>query len=529
MRIAVRTIIGLVVIGLSLPAPVRAETPLLVQDALHAILDHARTALGVERLAGFKHPLRLRGRATLTGIEGDYSLTYGADGRFIQEFRGPISSIQAHDGETTWLLQPTGASVEVELADREMVLTSLWIQTGYWLHEDAPLQILLNTQESDALTVVLDIAFECGIYSGTLAIDRESGLPSSWSSVEMGRRILTHFEHYRRHRGVAVPARVTVSIDGRRNLAAVVDEIGTPRHAIETLYARREDPDLQVRFTDKLPHDLEVTTRGKGHLFVRPRINGREVGWFLFDTGAVGTILSVRLAAELGLEALGTTESVGVGGKSSLTLTKLERLQLGRLDMRNVPVGVMDLGVLANQRRLEMVGIIGNNVIGQAVVEYDLSVPRVGIFDPERYELESGQWQPLQLSSGKPVARIRFEGHEGIFTMDTAASSSLLITAPTVERHQLLDDRETRRTISFGVSGAVQLQAGHLDWVEFGGQRFEQLPALFATEGTGTVADRLRDGIVGMDLMRNFRIVFNYRQQRIAMLEAGSATENGKR
>ena len=522
MRVFVHTISRVVASGLAFSVLLHAAGT--IPDTgieLAAVLERTRAALGVQRLRAFRHPLRLHGRATLNGIEGQYSLTYSSDDRFIQEFRGAISSIQAHDGETTWLLQPTGASVEAELADQEMVLTSLWIQTGYWLDENAPLEIRLNRRETDALTVVLDIAFAGGIYSGILAIDRESGLPSSWSSVEMGRRILTRFERYRKRRGVKVPTRIIVSIDGNRHLYAVVDEIDNPRNFCVDVYARREDPQIGVRFIDEGPAQLEVTSRGRGHLFIRPRLNGREAGWFLFDTGSAGTILSDKLATKLGLETLGTTASVGVGGQLSLFIAKLDRLQLGRLDMRNVPVGVMDLGALAHQTNLEMSGIIGNNVIGRAVVEYDLSVPRVAIYDPARYELEFSRWQPLQMSSGKPVARIRFEGHQGFFTMDTAASSGLLIHAPTVARHRLLEGRQTRRSMSFGVGGPIRLQAGHLEWVEFGGRRFDNLPVLFATEEKGTGADRLRDGIVGMELMRHFRIVFDYTHRRIALLQAG--------
>ncbi|MFQ5718610.1 MAG: hypothetical protein ACE5IK_03590, partial [Acidobacteriota bacterium] len=80
------------------------------------------------------------------------------------------------------------------------------------------------------------------------------------------------------------------------------------------------------------------------------------------------------------------------------------------------------------------------------------------------------------------------------------------------------------RTMSFGIGGAIRLRAGHLDWVEFGGRRFDDLPVLFATEKHGTGGDRLRDGILGMDLMRHFRIVFDYSHRRIALFDTGEAT-----
>ena len=50
---------------------------------------------------------------------------------------------------------------------------------------------------------------------------------------------------------------------------------------------------------------------------VRPRLNGREVGWFILDTGASGFVLDPQAANSLGLESFGELQvggARGVGG-----------------------------------------------------------------------------------------------------------------------------------------------------------------------------------------------------------------------
>lgn len=48
---------------------------------------------------------------------------------------------------------------------------------------------------------------------------------------------------------------------------------------------------------------------------VRPLINGREVGYFIFDTGASGFVLDPAVAAELGLEGFGELQVTSMVGK----------------------------------------------------------------------------------------------------------------------------------------------------------------------------------------------------------------------
>jgi len=76
----------------------------------------------------------------------------------------------------------------------------------------------------------------------------------------------------------------------------------------------------------------------KGKVLVRVKVNGDPLD-FVLDTGAEQTVLSLDAAARRGVYPVAYTESAGVGdaGRRSLQVGRIARIQIGDLDIRNVP------------------------------------------------------------------------------------------------------------------------------------------------------------------------------------------------
>lgn len=74
-------------------------------------------------------------------------------------------------------------------------------------------------------------------------------------------------------------------------------------------------------------------------VIVQARVNGSEVVDFVMDTGAEQTVLSQRVARQLGVRPVSTTLSAGVGevGFRGLQAGRLQSLELGSLGIRNLP------------------------------------------------------------------------------------------------------------------------------------------------------------------------------------------------
>jgi len=76
----------------------------------------------------------------------------------------------------------------------------------------------------------------------------------------------------------------------------------------------------------------------KGKVFVRGKVNGGGVD-FVLDTGAEQTVLSLEAAARHDVNPIAYMESAGVGdvGRRGLQIGRINHLQVGDLDVRNVP------------------------------------------------------------------------------------------------------------------------------------------------------------------------------------------------
>jgi predicted aspartyl protease/cytochrome c-type biogenesis protein CcmH/NrfG len=110
----------------------------------------------------------------------------------------------------------------------------------------------------------------------------------------------------------------------------------------------------QVRFLEAFagrvpldvdPDDLEMLHKVpfrlvKGKVIVQASINGGRPMEFMLDTGSEETVISRETAQRYGIKPITYTLSAGVGevGLRGLQLARLESLQVGTLQIRNLPV-----------------------------------------------------------------------------------------------------------------------------------------------------------------------------------------------
>lgn len=286
------------------------------------------------------------------------------------------------------------------------------------------------------------------------------------------------------------------------------------------------EPDLstgRVEFAAGASETLELKRAPTGHLLVRPVVNGVPAGWYIFDTGAGICCVSTPHVDELNLARAGSVDAKGVGGQAAMSLYRATTLQLGPVTLHEEPVMATDFSMLKQYLGEEIAGVIGFGLISSCVVELDLATPRIALFDPETYTLREGEWSELIIDDRIPVVHAKFEGHEGLFRLDTGANGTVTFHEPAVEKWKLLEGRESHGPLTDhklgGVGGFVAGKAGTIDWFELGGVRHEKLPVTFALEAKGTFADDKKDGNIGGDLLRPFTLVLDYKHQRIAFVK----------
>jgi len=507
--------IGTVLLFVSVAGLAAAQTQSGVQIAGASALDRVREALG-EPLVGV---VTIEGRATFLGEEGRYQSAFDGSGRFRSRLESALGVAGGYDGTTAWEVDWNGMPRVQELGDDDTALLEAWAISGHWARE--PDRVELQPLEPDDAGPRFKLTMADGKLEAVVHIDEDSSLPAQFVIDRPDGDATISLSDYTRHEGISLPTRVEVSSPtGERTLVHFTGFASKP--ADPRLFAPNLAPPGDARFDAALPAEVEVMRVPTGHLLVHPLVNGQDVGWFIFDTGAGSNVLSTTAAETLGLPSIGHVRAQGVGGSIESAFFRVEELTLGPLTLAGQKFVGIDLAFLKPHFGVDVAGIVGYDMLSRCIVEFDgADKPSIAIFDPARYPApEAVRWEPLMLPGRIPAVVCEFEGREAAFKLDTgAAGDTVSFHAPAVEEFGLLEGRETTPAMAGGVGGMVEMRAGTIRTFTLGGHTWEELPAQFAKEKVGAFADPFTAGNVGGVVLGRFQLVLDYPERRIGFIE----------
>jgi hypothetical protein len=370
---------------------------------------------------------------------------------------------------------------------------------------------------------VLDV--RQGRLQAKLHIDRMNWLPDRLEQKGIRGTETWTFADYRDSPAGKVPGKITRTLSGGETDTYEVRSVGrVPTEA--DVYSPRTTRPKDTRFRPNVPSRIEVRRARTGHVLVQPRIDGLDLGWLIFDTGAgASTILHTEAAAPLRHSPLGTAAVTTVFGPARSAILRGEALELGPLAVDRPFFLEMDLGFVRKGMGEEVAGIIGYDLLSRCVAEITLAEDVIELHDPVRYQLGEGAWQKLTLTTAVPLVPATFEGgRRGLFRIDVGASgaafSNVVFHAPAVEDLQLLAERK----VTVSRLGPHRVGTGTLAWFELAGHRFENPEAVFALDREGPLGDEYVEGNLGVEFLRPFRIVLDYAHERVAFVR-----RNGER
>jgi hypothetical protein len=262
-------------------------------------------------------------------------------------------------------------------------------------------------------------------------------------------------------------------------------------------------------------------TLGRGNkIYVRGSVNGSDTLDLMFDTGANRIVLS-ELALRKGVELTydGTQQNAAFGGTLTVRSSSGNRLQVGGLRWRNVPLLMIE-GADGD-------GIIGYNAFEEKVVEIDydrrILIVRdsVGVLDPGYTRL------PLRLEGGLmfvPAALVAGGApHAGFFELDSGASWSLFVSAPFAAANGLGALGKLGERSSGGLGGnRVRSDLVRLPLLRLGSHSLRGVP-IDLEQPSGE--QPRGDGILGMDVLRRFNTVLDLREYEVYLKPNGLAAE----
>jgi predicted aspartyl protease len=257
-----------------------------------------------------------------------------------------------------------------------------------------------------------------------------------------------------------------------------------------------------------------------GRIYVPAEINGHKTSAIL-DTGASSSVLNLALAGQWDLPTQGALNAQGIGG-GPITGKVLNDVvvTIGNIT-EQIPYAIpLDSLATMEGRRLEV--ILGSQFFLKHIVEVDYAKRHLRIFDGGADVSLKGIAVPIHIVNSLPhITSIMVVGgaeYKLEAMVDTGASSGL--TAMFLNAHQLNVTKTERTVIAGGAGGYVEGRFFRPDSVKLGSVSLAK-PVITLTETGGglTGGGAKYDILIGGDLMRRFRVTFDYPHTRM-MLEA---------
>ncbi len=247
--------------------------------------------------------------------------------------------------------------------------------------------------------------------------------------------------------------------------------------------------------------------------------NSKENFRFVIDTGAGMSVISSSAADRLGLKPVargGVARAVGGGGRFEIVYGFLQTVRVGDASVERVPVYIRPF--FNTQEPVD--GYIGLSILSKFLASVDYGTRKMQLlrddalpaFDPLKpppgYEI------PIRItSSGFWSGEIKVEGIENSvnFIIDTGASISVISEA-LAAREDMARFAQTSRIRIFGAAGTTEnVQTLMLPSMLLGTHTRRNVPAaVLDLASINETSGFEQTGIVGGNVLRNFRVTFDF-------------------
>ncbi|XP_057816370.1 uncharacterized protein LOC131029744 isoform X2 [Cryptomeria japonica] len=484
---------------------------ILVEECLNKV----SFATGVSRSNVNQH-FTVSGKQYLFGMEGEWSLSWCTDGRFYEKYGGQeITYEWGFDGvHNPWFADFAGRVTALELDDLEIAQLAVFVRTGFWLTDNAQNRLDIQIEGEDSFKALRQ-------QFGELVL-----------SVHLRDRKLS-FSHKFPHSCVHYPAEG--GIDSYTVKYSTLNSGGgnSAKDEVETdyMYAfpktsivpRSNKYYPQASLDSNCDPAVKMVRARSGHLLVRPLIDGKDIGYFLLDTGASGLGICQKQAEQLCMESFGELYMTSFDGLVKSRFCRGKNFQLGPLTIKSpffLEVDIHNFIVDVEP----IVGVCGFDVFYNSIVKISCKEDKFFLLDTSHYEdkcQEPLKWERIFFLKNVPNISAKINGKQLILLLDTGGSGVDVIFHSKAEKYgNLQTDGQTNIR---GISSTGEANTVHravIDKLEIAGHCFKQVNAVYVSGGSTQLhLSEYTSGILCMNLLTRFTIVFDYRNSRVSLID----------
>ena len=264
---------------------------------------------------------------------------------------------------------------------------------------------------------------------------------------------------------------------------------------------------------------------GRRTRMIALKLNGKGEYPFHIDSASADFLtLSPLLAEDLGLALTGSSTAAGVGtATASVRFSVLDKVELGPVTFRNVPVMVSDIRTLRGLKR----GLLGTALLKRFNVTIDVEAGVADFYPLERPELLAGNIDraavavevPLYLYDATTVEASMAGAPPALYILDSAAATNLVDNA-FFEQH-IKSKLDPARIVPWGIQGAGGAQqVNRIDGLPIGLGRLVfdgQTVCEFPMGTLNELGGRYCAGLLGNPLLWPYRVHMDFRGGRLIL------------
>lgn len=461
---------------------------------------------------------------------GTFRRTYDPDGRFEARTHpeGGTVQVKRFDGSTLWIESSVDGSYPMTPAHARLASSIEWVLGGRWLApDDSPFdtEFLRRRNPDEGTRVRLRLApddFESHVVLDPITLEpAELLLEQRKGDVRLALR------DWQTRRGFPWPYRIEIyGPKGLQTTLRTTEVRFEPSLQAPKPVRRSWEQRSTTRFDRAAATKVPLRRTRSGHWLVQPELEGREVGWFLVDTGTgVNCLDPQALALVPGFLDDSETHTepisiIGLGGQVEGALGLGGALRLGPMVADRMEWVALDLKGLEDVVGERLAGVLGGELFERAILEIDVEAREITLHNPSEYDGSHLSWHPLRFDGSTPCVQGTFApDHEGWFRLDTGSDDTVTFHAPWVQKLSLT--RRARNLVRMrlrGIGGEISAVQGRIRWFETLGQRFSSPRVTLVEQATGPLANPDLVGNLGVGFLENQRLILDYPNHRVTLI-----------
>lgn len=262
---------------------------------------------------------------------------------------------------------------------------------------------------------------------------------------------------------------------------------------------------------------VELTKETFPRIYVNLAMNGVK-GKFILDTGAGSTVVTDSFARRAGAKRFAQGRAGGIGGSVAANLFRIDSLSVGPSTLKDVIITSALAEDTFGSSGEGVVGLIGFDLFGGAVVELNLDAGTLRVMDPHKVQPDekSGIVVRPDLSDFHiRVPMLLNEKYDVMATLDSGNPLNVLFSSDLIHKQNmpfLVDPHDLGSTrYGGGIGGSEIEHCGKLSSLKLGPINYRPVPACDSPSFS------TNEILVGLDFMKAFNYVFDYPEDMVLM------------